>query len=221
MPNFIIYMYPGACSRVTMTALEEAGVDYEDRAVDLGGGGQNSPEYTALNRMGKVPMLVIGDQSLTENAAILAYLDQTFPDAKLLPRSASTVENARAVSDVIWCASTLHPIVRQIRAPFKWTLDDPAGVHADGMKKMAKECDYISERVGADGWWYGRDWSIVDVYLYWAYSTAAKGGFLIDDYPMLTAHAERVRARPSFKRALAREIAAISRDGLPLVAADL
>ena len=126
MSDLIIYMYPGACSRVTMTALEEAGVNYEDRGVDLGGGGQNTPEYVALNRKGKVPLIAFADgQTLTENAAILIYLNQRYPEAKLLPGSGDPIALARGQSDVIWCASTLHPIVRQIRAPFKWTLEDP------------------------------------------------------------------------------------------------
>jgi glutathione S-transferase len=221
MTKTIIYMYPGACSRVTMAAMEEIGLDYEDRAIDLGGGGQESPDYLALNRKGKVPALSVDGKLLTENAAILAYLDHGHPQAGLLPRSDDPLEAARGLSDIIWCSSTLHPEVRQVRAPQKWTLGDPTDIRADGLKKFAKECRYTSERVGDDGWWYGGAWSIVDVYLYWAYSTAEKGGFPLNDYPRLVAHAERVRARPSFQRALAREVAAVERDKLPLDAASL
>ena len=56
----------------------------------------------------------------------------------------------------------------------------------------------------------------MDTYVYWAYSTAAAGGFPIGDYPVLTAHAERVRARPSFQRMLDRERAAIEHARLPI-----
>ena len=59
-------------------------------------------------------------------------------------------------------------------------------------------------------------WSIVDTYLNWTYSTAAIGGFPLKDYPVLLAHAERVRARPSFQRALAREVAAVKEHQLSI-----
>ena len=213
--TMILYMAPGACSRVTMTALEEIGLDFEDRTLDMAAGAQNGAEYLAINRKGKVPALVIDGALLTENAAILAFLHRTYPAAKLLP-AADGIEGAQGLSDIIWCASTLHPEVRQVRAPFKWTTGDPAGVKADGIAKFAKECAYIAERVGDDGWWYGDTWSIVDTYVYWAYSTARIGGFPLDDHPRLLAHAERVRARPSFQRALARELAAVEREKLPI-----
>ena len=215
MSELIIYMSPGACSRVTMTALEEVGLDYEDRPINTAAGQQNGAEYLAVNRKGKVPALVIAGQLLTENAAILAYLHRAYPDAKLLPGEDDPLAAAQALSDVIWCASTLHPEVRQVRAPFKWTQGDPAGVKQDGLLKFAKECAYIADRVGEDGWWYGDRWSIVDTYVYWAYSTARIGGFPLEDYPRLLAHAERVRARPSFQRTLARELAAVERAKLP------
>ncbi len=221
MAEIVLYMFPGACSRVTMTALEEVGVTYEDRTVNLRADVQHSPAYLAVNRKGKVPMLSLDGETLTENAAILAFLHGRHPDAALLPRGDGPLAGATALSDLIWCSSTLHPEVRQIRAPHKLTTGDPASVQADGMQKFAKECGYISKRVSSEGWWYGADWSIVDTYLYWAYSTAAKGGFPTSDYPDLVAHAERVRARPSFQRALAREVAAVRREQLPIDAESL
>ena len=208
MTDVIIYMSPGTCSRVTMTALEETGMAYEDRLIFTGAGAQNSAEYLAVNRKGKVPALSVDGRVLTENPAILAYLDERNPAAGLLPRGDDPIIRAQGVSDMAWCSSTLHIQVRQIRNPLRLTTHDPEGVREDGLKKFAKECDHIAARI-SDGWWYGATWSIVDTYLYWAYSTAGGGAFPLQDYPVLTAHAERVRARPGFQRMLAREEAAI------------
>ena len=99
-------------------------------------------------------------------------------------------------------------------------MKNPQGVRADGRAKFALNCNYIASRV-ADGWWYGADWSIVDTYVYWAYSTAALGGFPLGDYPVLAGHAARVRARPSFQRALRRELDAVERERLPIDPATL
>ena len=221
MTELILYQSPGACSRVTMTAFEEIGLAYEDRTLNLAAGDQTSAGYLAVNPKGKVPALLVDGELLTENAAILLFLHRRYPDAGLLPGSEGSIEAARGASDVIWCASTLHPEVRQVRAPFKWTQGDPSGVKADGLLKFAKECEVIAARVGDGGWWYGDRWSIVDTYTYWAYSTARIGGFPLENYPRLLAHAERVRARPSFQRALARELAAVEREKLPIDPATL
>lgn len=221
MTRPILYAYPGACSRVTLSALEEAGLQFEDRWIDITAMAQYSDAYLALNRKAKVPALAAGDSVLTENPAILQYLHVTNPGARLLPRTGDPLTDAQGLSDLVWCSAMLHPMVRQIRAPQKWTRGDPAGVREDGMAKLARECAHVEARLAAQEWWYGADWSIVDVYLYWVTSTAATGGFPAGDYPAIAAHSARVRARPSFQQALAREVAAVKREGMEIDPAGL
>jgi len=214
MSQITLYQFPGACSRVTLSALEEIGLPYTDQVVNLRTELQKSPEYLRINPKAKVPAISFDGRIMTENAAILAFLNWQHPAARLLPASEDALEAAQGLVDLIWCSGTIHPIVRQIRMPAKWTKGDPSGVRADGIEKFAKECEGFAARLSDDRWWYGASWSIIDVYIYWAYSTAAKGGFPIANYPALIAHATRVRARPSFQRALARELAAVEREGI-------
>lgn len=220
MAQPIIFSYPGACSRVTMTALEEIGAPYEDRWIDIMAQAQYAPEYLALNRKSKVPALAVDGKTLTENAAILHYLHVTNPQAKLLPQTGNGMDDAQGLSDLIWCGGMLHPMVRQIRAPHKWTATDSeaetANIRADGIQKLTKECDYIESRLSGSTWWYGAEWSIVDTYLYWAVNTAQKGGFPTEAFPAIADHASRVRARPSFQRMLEREIAALGSAGISI-----
>lgn len=71
----------------------------------------------------------------------------------------------------------------------------------------------MNERLERPDWWYGKDCSILDVYLYWTYSTAGKGGFPLNAYLALFDHARRVQDRVSFRRAQAREAkAGLERD---------
>ena len=205
MPELILFQFPGACSRVTMTALEEIGVEFADRVVNLRAGEQKEGDYLALNPKAKVPALTIDGVVMTENPAILAYLHQRYPEAGLLPSANDPVAAHQGIVDLIWLGGTIHPVVRQVRAPFKLTKGDPEDVRADGFEKFAREAKLFSARLADDRWWYGDTWSILDVYVYWAYDTAAKGGFPLKNYPELLAHAERVRSRPSFRRSLARE----------------
>jgi len=71
-------------------ALAEAGAAYDYRPVDLDAGQQKRPEFLALNPHGKIPVLVDGDFVLAESDAILWYLGEAFPDARLLPAAGPT-----------------------------------------------------------------------------------------------------------------------------------
>jgi len=216
MSDVILFHAPGACSRVTMNALEEIGLRYEDRAINLGAGQQRSPEYLALNPKGKVPALVLGGRTLTENAAILYFLHSRHPEARLLPDAVTTADSNVGLEDLVWCSSTVHPMVRQVRMPVRFTDGEPSGVRAHGLKHLAPVLSQIAGRIAGGRWWYGDDWSILDVYLYWAYSTAASGGLELSAWPELINHAARVRGRPSFERALLREQAAVQSAGIRL-----
>ena len=201
----ILFMCPGACSRVTMAAFEEAGLNYDCRPVDLIGSEQTSAAYLALNPKGKVPALQVGGRMLTENAAILWFLHRQYPHARLLPDGEGSADLDQGLIDLVWCTGTLHPMVRQIRAPMRYTGGDTAGVHRDGIDKFARECGLLEQRLSGGGWWYGADWSIIDVYLQWLGGVAAIGRFPLIDYPVLVDHAARVADRPGYRRALDRE----------------
>lgn len=221
MTEIHLYQFPGSCSRVTMNALEEIGLEYGEQLINLRAEEHKSATYLAVNVKGKIPSIRIGGRIMTESAAILSFLDRMHPDANLLPTSQDPVEAYQGLIDLVWCSSTIHPMVRQIRNPSRWTSGEPSGVNAHGIEAFTRECKRLSERVGRNGWWYGHAWSIVDVYLYWAYSTSAKGGFPLSDHPLLVAHAERVRNRPSFQRALVREVASARSHGLDVLASEL
>jgi len=214
--SIILYHSPGACSRVALNALEEIGAPFEDRPLALMRGEQKSPEYLAINPKGKVPALLVDGKLVTENAAILSFLAGKFPEAKLLPDTGNAAADAVGLTDLIWCSGTLHPLLRQILRPTLFSEDGSASVRQIGLDAYADAAEQLSKRFGDGNWWYGDAWSIVDVYLYWTYSTAALGGFPLSNYPELVAHAARVRERPSFQRALAREKNAVLAKDIPL-----
>ena len=218
MDDIELYMFPGACTRVTMSALEEAGLSYREHMVNLRSYEQKSPAFLAVNPKGKVPMMRVGSVSMTENAAILSFIDHQHPGARLLPHSDDPAQEMQGLIDLIWCSGGLHPNVRQIRAPQRMTSGDVAGVVADGKDKFTRECAMLDERLSGGRWWYGADWSIVDVYLNWLYGTAEKGGFDLSPYPNIVAHSERVRARPSFQTVLKREAAIVAQNSEALPA---
>ena len=69
-----LYYAPGACSRASHIALEEAGAPFERKRVDLAGGEQGGEAYRKINPKGRVPVLETDRGLLTETPAILAYI---------------------------------------------------------------------------------------------------------------------------------------------------
>lgn len=213
MPEMKLYHLPGACSRVTMTALEQIGQPYEDEVVDLSSGQQHTPEYRAINPKGKIPALIVDGRLLGENAAILWWLHKTYPDAGLFPVNSDLWAQALILSDLFWVSAGWHPAVRANRMPMRWTTGDLEPVKERGRELLAGPMEQLDERLKQKDWWYGDHWSIIDVYFYWNYTTAEEGDFPLGGLDGIAAHRERVLALPAFKRALAREDAAKARSG--------
>ena len=72
--SITLYHHPFSRAANVVWALEELGVPYELRFVDIMKGAQKAPDIVALNPMGKVPILTDGDLVVTEAAAIGLYL---------------------------------------------------------------------------------------------------------------------------------------------------
>ena len=80
-----LYYAPGTCALASHIALQEAGAAYSAERLDFKANQQNSPEYLAINPKGRVPSLVTERGILTETPAMLAFIAQSFPQAKLAP----------------------------------------------------------------------------------------------------------------------------------------
>lgn len=199
-----LYIYPGACSRVPLTALEHIGCAYEVEVIDLMKGEHIRPAYQAINPRAKVPALVVDDQLLSENLAILRWLDMRFPEARLFPIPADDWERAQQLSDLAWISSVWHPYVRANKMPIRWTTGDIQPVRERGVELLTPCVKQFAQRLGQSPWWYD-DWSILDVYFHWAYTTAEEGHFDLSPFPEIARHRSAVEALPAYLRALDRE----------------
>jgi glutathione S-transferase len=96
-------------------ALEEKGVPFELRLLDLAGGEQRGPAFVERSLTARVPTLADGEFSLSESLAIVEYLDETLAgsgQARLLP--AAIEARARARQVLGWLRSDL-PALRSER----------------------------------------------------------------------------------------------------------
>ena len=88
MTQWTLYYAPGTCAQAVRIALEEAQAPHALVRVDFASQQQRTPEYLAVNPKGRVPALVTPHGTLTETAALLAYVAQSFPEARLAPTDA-------------------------------------------------------------------------------------------------------------------------------------
>jgi glutathione S-transferase len=181
-----LYFAPGSSSMAAHIALHEIGVPFAGRPLSFKND-LRTPEFLALNPEGKVPVLLIDGHPLTEVAAILFYLAKRFPEAELLPRDNIEAE-AQALSWMSFIASTLHPARQR-------GLDYAKAVYG------------IADRRLGNGWALGR-YSIADIHLfrlYWRLANSLKPA--PDTFPNLTAHYQRMMARPAVQRTIEVETA--------------
>ena len=152
----VLFHTPGACSRVTMNALEEIGLAFEDPPIDIFKGAQRRPDFLAVNPKGKVPALLVDGTLLTETPAILAWLIAEYPDANLMP-AGDSLARATAFADLVWCSNTLHPLARVIRMPQRATLGDPEPVRVSAIEQVTPMLIAMQHRFEAQPWWFGQD----------------------------------------------------------------
>lgn len=96
------FYHPQSRARMVRWMLEECDAVYEPVRLEFGGS-MKSPDYLALNPMGKVPALQHGQTMVTETGAILAYLADLYPEKKLAvpgsrPRRSSLYRQSRRLA---------------------------------------------------------------------------------------------------------------------------
>jgi len=202
-----LYYARGACSLASHITLEEAGADYQAVRLNTAEGEQRSAAYLAVNPKGRVPALVTDRGVLTETPAILAFLAQTHPQAKLAPTEPWAFAQAQAFNSYL--CSTLHVAHAHRHRGARWA-DDPAAL-AEMTRKVPETvaaCFQLVEDSMLEGpYVLGEAYSICDPYLFTMSDWMEGDGVDPRRFPKVHAHRERVRARPAVSKVLAEEAA--------------
>lgn len=196
----------GSCSLASHIALEEAGADYELVAMNTKAWDQRKPEYLAINPKGRVPALVTDQGVLTETPAILAFIAQSYPAAKLAPLD-DPFAFAQAQAFNSYLCSTVHVAHAHKHRGYRWT-DDPvaqAAMTAAVPKNEIACFQLIEDEMLVGPWVLGEAYSICDSYLFTLAGWLEGDGVDIRRFPKVAAHSERVRARPAVRKVLAQE----------------
>lgn len=203
-----LYYTPHTCALASHICLEEAGADYEARRIDFAGEEQRQPAYLAVNPKGRVPALVTPSGVLTETPALLVYIAQCFPEARLAPLD-DPFALARVQAFNSYLCSTLHVAHAHRMRGTRWA-DEPAAIEA--MKRKVPESvaagfDYVERHAFTGPYVMGEAFTVADPYLFTLAQWMEGDGVDPARFPKVAAHREMMRGRPSVQRALAMQLA--------------
>ena len=196
-----LYYTPGACSLAVHIVLREAGFDPELIKVDLRSHclatGEN---FYEINPKGYVPALVLDDgRMLTEIAAIVQYLADLKPEARLAP-AAGSFERVELQAWLNYIATEVHksfgPLFRA----------EQAGSWAEvARQNLARRLELLATLLEKQPFILGEQYSVADSYLFTTLGWSGYVKFDLEPWPALLAFRERVAARPAVQAALKAE----------------
>jgi maleylacetoacetate isomerase len=155
------YFRSSAAYRVRI-ALNLKGIEHDKVSVDLRAGDQRAAAYRARNPQGFVPMLEVDGLRLTQSLAIIAYLDQTRPEPRLLPADPAEQAHVRAMALLVAC--DIHPL--------------------NNLRVLHYLRDELGQDEAARDAWY-RHWIAEGLAALEALASARAGTFLFGDAPTL------------------------------------
>ena len=192
-PDITLYASVASRSFTARWMLEELGVPYQVRAVDIRNGEQKSPDYLRLNPMGKVPTLTDGELVVTETAAICLYLADRYGYGTLAPR----VEEAGRAAYLRWAVFSTA-----VLEPAYQTKSLGLSSFSHGWGDLDSALNTVRQALTPGPWLLGETFTAADVALG---ATLTVGLFTkqLPDDPVLGAYNQRLSARPAYQAALA------------------
>lgn len=195
-----LYSFPGSCALATHIVLEWTGHPYTLELLtkeDLAG-----EKFRRLNPNGQVPVIEEDGWVLNENAAILNYLADIHPEAKL-----GGGDHAKGRAEVNrWMAlinSDIHPTYKPLFGATAY-LGDQAMIEktqAEARRRLRSYFERIDARLAEHEWLAGER-SIADPYLFVVLRWARAVGVDLDGLDHLKAFERRMHADPAVRKAL-------------------
>jgi glutathione S-transferase len=188
-----LYYMTGACSMASLIALHESGIKFETAAVDRKTRKTSDGlEYAQVNSKGYVPALRLDDgQVLTENVAVLLYIADRSPAAKLAP-AAGTLERYRLIEWLAFVNSELH---KNFGPLFHADAGEEVKQYARG--NLAKRLDWLNPALGSKSFLTGDTFTVADAYLFVILSWSAHVAIDLARWPNLKRYHASLATRPS------------------------
>lgn len=198
-PQLKLWYSPEACSFVPHVALCEAGLEAEFILVQVGS--EMFSEFKALNPKGRIPVLAIGHEVITEMSAVLTGISSVAPEAHLLGQS--TFETIRVYEWLNYLSTTAHAqSFASIVRPERFTNDPDLypSIRSRGLESIKEVYALIEGRLSEHGSDYavGNSFTVVDPFLVLMHRWAGKVGIEMEMcYPRYTSYVKNHLGRKS------------------------
>jgi glutathione S-transferase len=203
---FKLYYAPGTCALASHIALAEAGAPYTTEKVDFKTNQQNSPEYLGINPKARVPSLVTDHGILTETPAMLAFIAQSYPQAKLAP-----FDDAFAFAQVqafnSYLCSTVHVAHAHKGRGYRWASDEASFADMKQMvpKSVGASFALIERNMLKGPWVMGETYTVCDPYLFTIAQWLEGDSVDLAALPKVADHRKRMAERPAVRKAMAEQ----------------
>ena len=194
MSDITLYFARASRAFVPLWLLEELGLPYRLKRLNLRRGDQKTRPYIALNPMGKVPTLTDGEAVVTENPAICLYLADRYGYGTLAPRIEAP-ERGPYLRWTVFATAVAEPSI------YSDEPQDPISASGRGWGDQASVLATLGQALTPGPFLLGEAFSAADVTLGSLLSIALLNGRIPNPSPELTGYVERLGARPAFKRA--------------------
>ncbi len=194
-----LYSATGTCSMATQIVLTEAGADFELVKVNLRGDRKlpDGRHLNDINPKGYVPVLELDDGTLlTENVAILPYVADLYPDARLAPPH-GTLERVRLHEWLGYVSSEVHKLFSHLFNP-----NLPEAMRPILTDRLNVRFGYIDKHLADNDYLLGDRFSVVDAYLYVVASWGPKLKYDLSAYDNLRRWQEQVGGRQAVQEVM-------------------
>ena len=198
-----LHYFPGSCAFVPHVALEWSGLPYHVQAETKAS--IKEPAYLKLNPMGQVPLLEDGGWALTQNVAIIDYVNELAPQAGIFTHG-DAKQRAKARQWLVFANADLHRQFSLVFGPARFVDDEAAQqtLAAKGREAIARLYGIVEDALAGQNFLAG-ELSIADVYVYTTLRWAKGLKLDLSAFPRLAAYFDRVGANPGVMAVLQQE----------------
>ena len=189
-----LYWSPRSRSFTALWLMEEAGQPYERVLTDISKGAQRTPEYLAINPMGKVPAIQDGDTTLAEAAAICTYVAERYPEAKLAPLPGDPLRG-KYLYWLFFGPSCVEPAMVQVATKIEM---NPVSA---GWGNAQRVFDVLDAALEKGPWILGENFSAADIVIGSALNFSVRLFKMVPTRLSFERYLDACSARPAFQRA--------------------
>jgi glutathione S-transferase len=194
-----LYGSPRSSAGRCFWTLEEAGVPYTLKEVDMRNKEHKSAEFLKINPMGKVPALVDGDLTLFESMAINYYVADTYKKELL---GTTPAERGLAMQWSFWATSELQGPIIEIFIQKVFMPDDKRdnNVIESNLKKLPELLNVLNTSLAGKKYLIGDHFTIADINTASVVSICPMIGVDLQTYPNIQGWLGAISDRPAYQK---------------------